>query len=78
MTGHHSNSETRVRLRHLDQRLITAWLISHEQLDHIIIQILSTSPANGAPVVARACVDPTFRERLLTDSNASLTNSLCP
>jgi nitrile hydratase subunit alpha len=72
MSGRHSNSETAVRVRRLEERLIDAGLTSDEQLDDILGQVLSGSPANGARVVARAWVDPAFRERLQADANAAL------
>ena len=72
MTGHHASSSVAVRVRRLEERLVDAGLTDDAQLDGIINQILSGSPANGARVVARAWVDPGFRERLLTDANAAL------
>jgi nitrile hydratase len=72
MTGQHSSSEVAVRVRRLEERLIGAGLTNDDQLDGIIEQILSGSPANGARAVARAWVDPAFRERLLTDANSGL------
>jgi nitrile hydratase len=72
MSGRHSNSETAVRVRRLEERLIAAGLTSDEQLDGILGQLVDGSPANGARVVARAWVDSAFRERLLADANAAL------
>jgi nitrile hydratase len=72
MSGRHSNSETAVRVRRLEERLIAAGLTNDEQLDDILGKVLSGSPANGARVVARAWVDAAFRERLLADANAAL------
>jgi len=72
MSGRHSNSETAVRVRRLEERLIAAGLTSDEQLDGILGQLVDASPANGARVVARAWVDSAFRERLLADANAAL------
>jgi nitrile hydratase subunit alpha len=72
MSGRHSSSETAVRVRRLEERLIAAGLTSDEQLDDILRKVLSGSPANGARVVARAWVDSAFRERLLADANAAL------
>jgi nitrile hydratase len=72
MSAHHSNSEIAVRVRRLEERLIDAGLTSDDQLDAIIDQILAGSPANGARIVARAWVDPAFRERLLADANRAL------
>lgn len=72
MSGQHSTSETAVRVRRLEERLIDAGLTSDDQLDAILGQVLSGSPANGARVVARAWVDPAFRGRLLADANGAL------
>jgi nitrile hydratase len=71
MTGH-PTSEIAVRVRRLEERLIDAGLTDDAQLDAIIGQVLSGSPANGARVVARAWVDQAFRERLLADANSAL------
>ena len=51
MTGH-PTSEIAVRVRRLEERLIDAGLTDDAQLDAIIGQVLSGSPANGARVVA--------------------------
>jgi nitrile hydratase subunit alpha len=72
MSGRHSSSDVAVRVRRLEERLIGAGLTSDDELDGIIGQVLSGSPANGARVVARAWVDPAFRERLLADANRAL------
>jgi nitrile hydratase subunit alpha len=72
VSGHHSNSEIAVRVRRLEERLIDAGLTSDDQLDALIGRIVAGSPANGARVVARAWVDPAFRERLLADGNRGL------
>jgi nitrile hydratase len=72
MSGHHSSSEIAVRVRRLEERLIDAGLTDDAQLDGIIGEILSGSPANGARVVARAWADPAFRERLLADANGAI------
>jgi nitrile hydratase len=72
MSGQHSDSQIAVRVRRLEERLIGAGLTSDDQLDAIIGQVLSGSPANGARIVARAWVDPAYRERLLADANPAL------
>jgi nitrile hydratase len=72
MSGHHSSSEVAVRVRRLEERLIAAGLTSDEELDALIGQVMSGSPVNGARVVARAWVDPAFRERLLADANEAI------
>jgi nitrile hydratase len=72
VTGQHASSTTAVRVRRLEERLIDAGLTDDAQLDGIITQILSGSPANGSRIVARAWVDPGFRTRLLADANGAL------
>jgi nitrile hydratase subunit alpha len=72
VSGRHARSEVAVRVRRLEERLIGAGVTSDDELDGIIGQIVSGSPANGARVVARAWVDPAFRERLLADANRAL------
>jgi nitrile hydratase len=72
VSADHSSSEIAVRVRRLEERLIGTGLTDDAQLDGIIGQILSGSPANGARVVARAWVDPGFRERLVADANSAL------
>ena len=72
MSDHHSNSEIAVRVRRIEEQLIDAGLTSDDRLDAIIARVVSGTPANGARVVARAWVDPAFRERLLADANPAL------
>jgi nitrile hydratase len=72
MSGRHSSSDVAVRVRRLEERLIGAGLTSDDELDGIIGQVVSGSPANGARVVARAWADPAFRERLLADANGAI------
>jgi nitrile hydratase subunit alpha len=72
VSGRHASSEVAVRVRRLEERLIAAGLTSDAQLDAVIGQVLSGSPAKGAQVVARAWVDPAFRGRLQADANAAL------
>lgn len=72
MSGDHPTSETALRVRRLEERLIAAGLTDDDALDAIIARVVSGSPANGARVVARAWVDPAFRERLLADAGAAI------
>ncbi len=72
MSGRHSSSDVAVRVRRLEERLIGAGLTSDDELDGIIGQVVSGSPANGARVVARAWVGPAVRERLRADANGAL------
>jgi nitrile hydratase len=72
MTDDHTSTAVAVRVRRLEQRLIDAGLTDDDQLDGIIAQVLTGTPANGARVVARAWADPAFRVRLLDDAAAAL------
>ena len=72
MSEHHPTAGIAVRVRRLEERLIDAGLTDDAELDAIIGLVLAGSPANGARLVARAWVDPGFRERLLADANAAL------
>jgi nitrile hydratase len=51
--------------------LIEKGIFGADELRRIIEAIDSRSPADGARVVARAWVDPAFRELLLRDANAA-------
>lgn len=51
--------------------LLEKCLISADEFRHQIEVLDSRSPALGAQLVARAWMDPSFRERLLTDSVAA-------
>jgi nitrile hydratase len=73
VSGHHPTSHTAARVRRLEERLIAAGLTDDAQLDGIISQIMTGTPVNGARLVARAWVDRGFRDRLLADANAALT-----
>jgi nitrile hydratase subunit alpha len=72
MSADHPTTGTALRVRRLEERLVRAGLTDDAQLDAIIGQVLSGSPANGARVVARAWSDPAYRERLLADAGAAL------
>lgn len=63
--GYYEVMETAIRELLMEKQLITANDIRHQ------IEVLdSRTPALGAKVVARAWVDPDFRERLLADGRA--------
>jgi nitrile hydratase len=72
MTGDHAELPVAARVRSLEERLITAGLITDDELDRILTEVFeSASPANGARMVARAWTDPAYRQRLLTDGNGA-------
>jgi nitrile hydratase len=51
--------------------LIEKGVLSQEEIQQAIDYIESRSPANGARLVARAWVAPTFKQRLFTDPKAA-------
>jgi len=72
MTGNHAELPVAARVRALEERLITAGLITDDELDDILARVFeSASPANGARMVARAWTDPAYAQRLLEDGNAA-------
>jgi nitrile hydratase alpha subunit len=60
-----------VRVRALEKLLVERGVISREDVRQRIDWLVSRSPAEGARLVARAWVDPEFKERLLADARAA-------
>jgi nitrile hydratase subunit alpha len=60
-----------VRVRALEELLVEKGVINHEDVRKRIDWLVSRSPADGARLVARAWVDPAFRQRLLADARAA-------
>jgi nitrile hydratase subunit alpha len=70
--GEHGSLPVAGRVRRLEERLIAAGLATDAELDEVLTQVFtSASPSNGARMVARAWVDPGYRDRLLADGNAA-------
>lgn len=62
-----------LRTKALESLLIEKGLLTAEAVDERIAKYeRDIGPLNGARVVARAWVDPAFRERLLTDATAAV------
>jgi nitrile hydratase subunit alpha len=59
------------RVRALEQLLVERGLVSREEVRRRIDWLVSRSPADGARLVARAWVDPEFKQRLLADARAA-------
>ena len=59
------------RARALEQLLIEKGAISREDVRERIDWLVSRSPADGARLVARAWVDPGFKQRLLADARSA-------
>jgi nitrile hydratase len=58
------------RVRALEALLVEKGVIAREDVRAGIDSLVSRTPADGARLVARAWVDPGFRERLLADGRA--------
>jgi nitrile hydratase len=75
--GHHHHerpaSEVELRARALEALLVEKGLITTDQVDAIVeLYENDIGPQNGARVVARAWVDPAYRERLLENGSAAI------
>ena len=72
---HHERpaSPIELRARALEALLVEKGLVSTDAIDAVIeLYENDVGPQNGAKVVARAWVDPAYRERLLTDGAAAI------
>ncbi len=71
MTGH-DDLPAAARARRLEERLIAAGLTSDDEIDDYLTRLqLKASPVNGAQMVARAWIDPQYRDLLLSDGDAA-------
>lgn len=59
------------RVRALEEVLVVKGVITREDVRRRIDWLVSRSPADGARLVARAWVDPEFKQRLLSDARAA-------
>jgi nitrile hydratase alpha subunit len=59
------------RARALEELLVEKGVVTREDVRRRIDAIVSRTPADGARLVARAWVDPDFKQRLLTDARAA-------
>src|SRR6266550_3570007 len=68
-----SDGEPRVAARAwaLEQLLVEKRVVQREDVRRNIDRLVSRSPADGARLVARAWVDPEFKQRLLADARAA-------
>jgi nitrile hydratase len=73
VSGNHGSAAIAGRVRHVEALLEDRGLLDEGEIDGRIDAFLAGgSPLNGARIVARAWVDPGFRERLLGDANAAI------
>jgi nitrile hydratase len=59
------------RARALEELLVEKGVVAREDVRQGIDWLVSRTPADGARLVARAWVDPKFKERLLADARAA-------
>ncbi len=67
--GHEPAAAARVRA--LEELLVAKRVVRREDVRQMIDWLVSRTPADGARLVARAWVDPEFKERLLEDARAA-------
>ena len=68
-----SDAEMTLRTQALESLLIEKGLITTDVIDAVVRTYeQDVGPLNGARVVARAWVDPAYRQRLLTDGTAAV------
>jgi nitrile hydratase subunit alpha len=75
MSANHNRplSEVEIRVKALESLLVEKGLIDPAAVDALIDNYEhKVGPRNGARVVARAWVDPAYRERLLTDGTRAI------
>lgn len=89
MNEHHDHSHDPIgtegepaaaaRVRALEDALVEKGVLTHEEVRAQIDWLVSRTPAHGARLVARAWVDPAFKERALDDARlAALELGLDP
>jgi len=62
---------TAARARALEELLVEKGVVQREDVRRNVDWLVSRSPADGARLVARAWVDPRFKDRLLEDARAA-------
>ena len=71
--SHDHHDELAVRAAALEAVLVEKGLLTTDQIDAIVERYeRDLGPQNGARVIARAWVDPDYRDRLLADGTASI------
>ena len=59
------------RIRAIEMLLLEKGVLTEPEIQDRLSYMEARSPANGAKLVARAWVDPAFKERLLSDTKAA-------
>src|ERR671937_946666 len=68
---HDGEPPAAARARALEELLVAKGVIRREDVRRAIDWLVSRTPADGARLVARAWVDPEFKQRLLEDARAA-------
>jgi nitrile hydratase subunit alpha len=78
MSDHHPHEEVgrttspyAARIRAIEALLLEKGVLTEPEVQDSIAYMEARSPSNGAKLVARAWVDPAFKELLLTDGKAA-------
>src|SRR5690348_7519402 len=66
--GHDGEPQAAARARALEELLVDKGVITRESVRQGIDWLVSRSPGDGARLVARAWVDPEFKQRLLSNA----------
>jgi nitrile hydratase subunit alpha len=69
--GHDGEPPAAARARALEELLVEKGVITREAVRQGVDWLVSRSPADGSRLVARAWVDPEFKERLLANARAA-------
>ena len=67
----HESSPYAARIRAIEALLLEKGVLTEPEIQDRIAYMEARSPANGARLVARAWVDPEFKERLLSDTKGT-------
>jgi nitrile hydratase subunit alpha len=67
----YESSPYAARIRAIEALLLEKGVLTEAEVQDRISYMEARSPANGAKLVARAWVDPAFKERLLSDTKAA-------
>jgi nitrile hydratase len=77
--GHEGEPPAAARVRALEDILVEKGVLTHDEVRARIDWLVSRTPAHGARLVARAWVDPAFKQRALDDARlAALELGLDP
>ncbi len=71
MSDNHDASEDELHIRAMVSLLIDKGTITQEMIDGYLVELSQRGYTDGSRLVARAWVDPEFKQRLLTDAKSA-------